>query len=148
LEHPTEEMRAAQAVRNNERRQRQAEVTRQIIEEETRPNSKYVLLGDMNDDPDSEFLAPMLEPLHLVDALGEVTETRPAKHEQVGPQPGPRWTSRHKESGLPPEHRLFDQIWTSPGLEGRIDAGFIDSRTKHGGDGSDHDPAWVTIRDL
>ena len=148
LDHPTDELRAAQAVRNNERRRRQAEVTRQIIEEETRPNSKYVLLGDMNDDPDSEFLEPMVAPLKLVDALEHVTETRPAKHEQLGPQPGPRWTSRHKESGLAPEHRLFDQIWTSPGLRTRVDGGHIDRRTKHGGDGSDHDPAWVTLRDL
>ncbi len=149
LEHPTPEQQAAEAIRNNERRARQAEVTKEIIEDETRPNSKYVLLGDMNDDPDSPHLAPMLDSsLKLVDALAGVTETREAKHEDLGPQPGPRWTSRYKPSGVPPEHRLFDQIWTSPALKTRVDQSFIDRRTRHGGDGSDHDPAWVTIRDL
>ncbi len=149
LDHPTPEQRAAQAIRNNERRKRQAEVTKAIIEEETRPNSKFVLLGDMNDDPDSPHLEPVLDStLGLVDALTDVRETRASKHEDLGPQPGPRWTSRHKESGQPPQHRLFDQIWVSPGLATRVGESFIDRRTKHGGDGSDHDPAWVTLRSL
>lgn len=148
-EHRTPEARAAQKVRNNDRRQRQAVVTRQIIESETRPNSRYVLLGDMNDDPDSEFLEPMVGPgTGLVDALTEVSETREAKEESLGPQPGPRWTSRHKESGEPPQHRLFDQIWVSPSLERRLGHSFIDRRTRHGGDGSDHDPAWVRLTGL
>jgi endonuclease/exonuclease/phosphatase family metal-dependent hydrolase len=149
LDHPTPEMQALQAVRNNERRQRQSEVTKEIIEAETRPNSKYVFLGDMNDDPDSPHMAPVVDSsLKLVDALESVSETRESKPETLGPQPGPRWTSRHKESGVPPEHRLFDQIWVSPSLKTRVDQSFIDRRSKHGGDGSDHDPAWVTIRDL
>jgi endonuclease/exonuclease/phosphatase family metal-dependent hydrolase len=149
LEHRTEAQKEAARVRNNERRQRQAEATRRIIEDETRPNSKYVVLGDMNDDPDSEFLAPLLQGrLKLVDALVEVEETRDSKPETLGSQPGPRWTSRYKKSGLPPEHRLFDQIWVSPQLKTRVDRSFIDRRTKHGGNGSDHDPAWVTLRDL
>lgn len=148
-DHPTPEMQAAQAVRNNERRARQAEVTKEIIEDETRPNSKYVFLGDMNDDPDSPHMAPVVDSsLKLVDALSAVTETRESKTEDLGPQPNARWTSRYKKTGLPPEHRLFDQIWVSPSLKNRVDESFIDRRTKHGGDGSDHDPAWVTIRDL
>ena len=149
LDHPTPAMQAAEAIRNNERRHRQAEATREIIEDETRPNSNYVLLGDMNDDPDSPHLAPVLDSsLKLFDALSGVTETRESKTESLGPQPGPRWTSRFKKTGAPPEHRLFDQIWVSPSLKSRVDESFIDRRTKHGGDGSDHDPAWVTIRDL
>lgn len=149
LEHRTPEAQAAQRVRNNQRRLRQSIATREIIEAETRPNSRYILLGDMNDDPDSEFLAPVLDSsLGLVDALTDVTETRESKHEDLGPQPGPRWTSRYKPSGEPPEHRLFDQVWVSPSLERRVDASFIDRRTKHGGDGSDHDPAWVRLKGL
>ncbi len=149
VEHRTPEARAAQRVRNNQRRRRQAIVTREIIEAETRPNSRYVLLGDMNDDPDSEFLEPVLgSPLGLVDPLTDVTETRESKHEDLGPQPGPRWTSRYKPSGEPPQHRLFDQIWVSPSLERRLGESFIDRRTKHGGDGSDHDPTWVTLTGL
>ncbi|MEM9565309.1 MAG: endonuclease/exonuclease/phosphatase family protein [Actinomycetota bacterium] len=149
IDHPTPEMQAAQRVRNTERRQRQSIVTKEIIEAETRPNSRYVLLGDMNDDPDSDFLAPVLDSnLGLVDALADVSETRESKTESLGPQPGPRWTSRHKESGQPPTHRLFDQIWVSPSLERRLGDSFIDRRTKHGGDGSDHDPAWVALTGL
>ena len=149
LEHRTAEAQAAQKIRNNERRKRQSIVTREIIEAETRPNSRYVFLGDMNDDPDSEFMAPVIDSnLGLVDALVDVTETRAAKEERVGPQPGPRWTSRHKESGQDPQHRLFDQIWVSPSLERRLGESFIDRRTKHGGDGSDHDPAWVKLTGL
>lgn len=149
LEHRTAEARASQRVRNNERRRRQAAATKTIIEDETRPNSKFVVLGDFNDDPDSEFLAPLVQSnLKLVDALAQVSETRPAKEESLGPQPGPRWTSRFKPSGEAPQHRLFDQIWVSSQLKNRVDASFIDRRTKHGGNGSDHDPAWVMIRDL
>ncbi len=149
LEHRSADAQAAQRVRNNERRRRQAAATKTIIEAETRPNSKYVVLGDMNDDPDSEFLAPLVQSnLKLVDALAQVAETRPSKDESLGPQPGPRWTSRFKPSGKPPEHRLFDQIWVSPSLKNRLDDSFIDRRTKHGGNGSDHDPAWVMVRDL
>ncbi len=148
-ENRTEAQREAARERNNERRRRQAEATRRIIEDETRPNSKYVVLGDMNDDPESEFLAPLVQSkLKLVDALVNVEETRDAKEEAVGPQPGPRWTSRYKPSRQPPEHRLFDQIWVSPSLGSRVDRSFIDRRTKHSGNGSDHDPAWVILRDL
>ena len=148
-ENRTEERREAARLANNERRRRQSAATRRIIEDETRPNSKYVLVGDMNDDPDSEFLAPLVQSnLKLVDGLAAVEETRSSKPETVGSQPGPRWTSRYKKSGEPPEHRLFDQIWVSPSLGPRLDRSFIDRRTKHGGNGSDHDPAWVTIRDL
>jgi endonuclease/exonuclease/phosphatase family metal-dependent hydrolase len=148
-ENRTPDQREAARIRNNERRKRQAEATRRIVEDETRPNSKYVVLGDMNDDPDSEFLAPLVQSkLKLVDGLADVEETRESKRETVGPQPGSRWTSRYKKSGQPPEHRLFDQIWVSPSLGSRVDRSFIDRRTKHGGNGSDHDPAWVSLRDL
>jgi len=148
-EHRTPDQREAARTRNNERRKRQAEASRRIVEDETRPSSKYVVLGDMNDDPESEFLAPLVQStLQLVDALAGVEETRGSKAEATGPQPGPRWTNRYKQSGRPPEHRLFDQIWVSPSLGSRVDRSFIERRTKHGGNGSDHDPAWVVLRDL
>ena len=133
----------------NERRKRQARAMSVIVERELRPNSRYVVVGDMNDDPDSEFMEPLTAgTLQLVDALTNVVETRPAKPESTGPQPGPRWTSRHKESGKPAEHRLFDQIWVSPTLGNKVANATIDRRTKHSGDGSDHDPAWITLEKL
>lgn len=136
----------AAAVHANERRRRQAAAVAVIIERELRPDSRFVVVGDMNDDPDSEFMAPLTAgSLNLVDALIDVVETRPSKPEASGPQPGPRWTSRHKKSGEPPEHRLFDQIWVSPALGDKAAGATIDRRTKHSGDGSDHDPAWITL---
>ena len=45
----------------------------------------------------------------------------------------------------PPRHELFDQIWLSPALKNSLQGAFIDRRTKHGGDGSDHDPAWIEL---
>ncbi len=103
----------------------------------------------MNDDPDSEFMAPLTAgPLHLVDALTNVAETRPAKPESSGPQPGPRWTSRHKEAGEPATHRLFDQFGCRLLLGDKVANAMIDRRTKHSGDGSDHDPAWITLHNV
>ncbi len=39
----------------------------------------------------------------------------------------------------------MDQIWLSPALTGRQSGAFIERRSKLGGDGSDHDPAWITL---
>lgn len=148
--HRTPAAQAAAADAANQRRARQSAVTAKIIAAQTRPRSRYVFLGDMNDDPDSPHMAPVVASteLGMVDALIGVTETRPSKPETVGPQPGPRWTSRHKKSRQDPEHRLFDQIWVSPSLASKVANPMIDRRTKHGGDGSDHDPAWITLMGL
>nr|CBX31058.1 unknown protein [uncultured Desulfobacterium sp.] len=56
------------------------------------------------------------------------------------------WTHRFNPSGPDlPEYSLFDQIWVSQALAGRFANPTIDRRTKHKGDGSDHDPAWIDI---
>ena len=39
----------------------------------------------------------------------------------------------------------MDQVWVSPALAPKQTGAFIDRRTKVGGDGSDHDPSWVTL---
>ena len=44
-----------------------------------------------------------------------------------------------------PEYTLIDQIWLSPRLASRQMGAFIDRRRLHGGDGRDHDPAWVEL---
>ena len=137
--------------RANARRRRQAETTARIISKRERAGSKFVLLGDMNDPPDSEFLAPMLavdgDP--LTNALANAVETRAPKPETPGQGPGPaspQWTHRFNPSGPePPRYELFDQVWLSAGLAPRLQGATIDRRTKHGGDGSDHDPAWVEL---
>lgn len=101
----------------------------------------------MNDGPEDEPLDALreIEGQAMTQALADPEETRPAKVETLGPQPGPAWTHRFKPSGEPPEHRLFDHIWLSPALADTFERAVIDRRTKHGGDGSDHDPAWVEV---
>jgi endonuclease/exonuclease/phosphatase family metal-dependent hydrolase len=89
------------------RRQRQAEVAARIIEAQTRPNSSYVVVGDMNDPPDSPFLAPLVasQALRLVDGLANPTETRPAPADT--PRPATvAWTHRFKPSGQPAKYEL------------------------------------------
>jgi endonuclease/exonuclease/phosphatase family metal-dependent hydrolase len=136
----------------DERRQRQAETISRIISRMERPNSKFVLTGDMNDPPDSAFLKPMLtvDGQQLVNALASATETRPAKNETAGQGPGPQsgvpWTHRFNPPGPEfPRYELLDQIWLSPALADKFEGATIDRRTKHGGDGSDHDPAWIDL---
>lgn len=145
-EDPVDGARAA-----NERRRRQAETIAAIVARSERRDSRFILTGDMNDPPDSEYLRPMLSPgdLQLTNALAHPVETRPPKKEQPGQGPGPQtkaWTHRFNPSGdPPPEYRLYDQIWLSPALADGLGRATIDRRTKHAGDGSDHDPAWVEV---
>lgn len=139
------------AIAANQRRRRQAETISRVISRMERPNSRFVLAGDMNDPPDSEFLAPMLtvDEQSLVNTLTEPEETRPAKRETPGQGDGPQstaWTNRFNPPGPePPRYELFDQIWVSQALAKRFSNPTIDRRTKHGGDGSDHDPAWIEL---
>ena len=130
----------------NATRQRQAETAASIIDRQTRKRSAYVVVGDMNDPPDSAFLAPLVQnpAISLVDALTTPQETRPAKSDNP-PPPSTAWTHRFNESGKPARYELFDHIWLSPALAQKQTAAFIDRPTRHSGDGSDHDPAWVIL---
>lgn len=139
------------AINANSTRKRQAEMISRIITKMERPNGRFILAGDMNDPPDSEFLAPMLSANKqpLINSLENPSETRPAKAETPGQGPGPHtkaWTHRFNPPGEePPRYELFDHIWVSPSLAGKFLNPTIDRRTKHTGDGSDHDPAWIDI---
>ena len=135
----------------NARRKRQAVVIAKIVSTQERVGGKFVVLGDMNDPEDSTDIAPMLtvdgRPLH--NALVGAAETRPAKAETAGQGPGPQstmWTHRFNPAGPEfPRYELFDHIWVSEALKDKVVSAHIDRRTKHGGDGSDHDPAWVVL---
>jgi len=131
---------------SNLRRQQQAEIVAEIVKARTRPNSKFIVLGDMNDPPESPFLAPFSRnvDLNLFNGLVSPKETRPPKAD-TSPPSGPSWTHRFKPSGQPAQYELYDQIWLSPSLADNQTAAWIDRRTKHGGDGSDHDPAWIEL---
>lgn len=139
----------ASTERANLRRQCQAEMTARIISNTERADAPFILLGDMNDPPDSAFLRPQqsADNKPLFNALQNPKETRPAKAETEGNGPATTaWTYRHNPSGpTPPQYYLFDQIWLSDSLRSRFVESFIDRRTKHGGNGSDHDPAWVVL---
>jgi endonuclease/exonuclease/phosphatase family metal-dependent hydrolase len=141
---PANENPVAGAEKANKGRQRQCEVARDIIAARMASGGKVAVVGDMNDPPDSNWLAPMFGPfgLGLVNALADPNETRPAKADN--PPPATRaWTHRFKEDGQPAKYEMYDQIWVSPGVT--VVEAWIDRRTKHSGDGSDHDPAWVQI---
>jgi endonuclease/exonuclease/phosphatase family metal-dependent hydrolase len=113
----------------------------------TRPDSRYLIVGDLNDTPEAPTLAPFTasSQLQLVNGLTQPTETRPPKADTPPPPASGAWTHRFKQAGQPAHYELFDQIWLSPALAARQTGAFIDRRTRHGGDGSDHDPAWVTL---
>ncbi|MGW1953325.1 endonuclease/exonuclease/phosphatase family protein [Streptomyces sp. NPDC001920] len=132
----------------DERRTRQAETIVRIIGERTRPDGRYIVLGDMNDTPDARTLAELAEPtgpLGLKEALAHPEETRAPKPDDPPPPASGSWTHRFKESGQRAKYELFDQIWLSKSLTTRHKSSHIDRRTRHGGDGSDHDPAWVVL---
>ena len=137
------------AQRANDRRRRQAESIHRIVSRMERPNSRFVITGDMNDPPDSPHIQAMLQSdgQALINTLVNATETRPAKAETVGQGPGPAssvWTHRFNPTGPEfPRYELLDHIWASARLADSFGDAKIDRRTNHGGDGSDHDPAWV-----
>ena len=130
----------------NERRRRQAESMAKIIKSRTRPDSRYVVVGDMNDAPASEFLRGLVQDaeLRLTNGLAAPRETRPAKADD--PMPATTaWTHRFRPANQPAHYELYDHMWLSPALANRQVGAWIDRRTRHGGDGSDHDPAWVEL---
>jgi endonuclease/exonuclease/phosphatase family metal-dependent hydrolase len=135
----------AEAVRADELRGRQANGAAVIIAGETRPDSAFVVVGDMNDPPDSPWLEPLVgaPSLRLASGLTGAQETRPGPGNP--PPPTTAWTERFKPSGEPAVYTLMDQVWLSPALAAKRTGAFIERRTKLGGDGSDHDPAWVVL---
>ncbi len=133
-------------ISNNKRRKNQSEVVRNIVLSQMRPSSKFIILGDMNDSPDSPQLKQLVKDseLNLFNALKNPNETRPAKKDNPGPATK-AWTHRFKEPGKPAKYELFDQIWLSNPLKNNFVESWIDRRTKHKGDGSDHDPSWIVL---
>ena len=72
----------------------------EIIEARTRPDSRYVGVGDMNDPPASDWLASLVasSALQLVDGLANAKETRPPKADAPPPPADGLWTHRFKET--------------------------------------------------
>ncbi len=145
LKFPTPEAAEAERLRANALRSQQAETINAIFKLQMHPTQPYILVGDMNDTPDSQPLAAFNDPrVGMINALANPDESRPAKKDNPPPA-SKAWTHRFKPSGQPARYDLFDQIWISPVLGPSLTKAMIDRRSKHGGDGSDHDPAWIEL---
>lgn len=67
---------AAGTQRNHERRLRQSQTTVDVIGRDPTLDGRYLVLGDLNQNPDHFSLAPITDgPLRLVDALADVEES-------------------------------------------------------------------------
>ena len=127
-----------------QRRQRQAETIARIVKAKMPEGRNFIILGDMNDSHDSALLEPFVKGLSLTNALANAQETSPPKKDDPMPT-SPMWTHRFKPSGEPAKYELYDQIWLSPALKDTLKEAWIGRRKNLTGDGSDHDPAWVTL---
>lgn len=107
-----------------------------------------IAAGDINNAPDAEPLQAMqnIKENQMVNALTIPVGARPPNPETTGPGiQSTAWTHRHKETGQPSTHSLFDPIWLSLSLATALRGATIDYRPKHGEEGSDHDPAWIVL---
>jgi endonuclease/exonuclease/phosphatase family metal-dependent hydrolase len=131
---------------NDERRQRQAESIVSVIEENP-PGTPYLVLGDMNDAPDSTPLNALSNAKLLNVLAGAGERGGPYPQDDPTPPPVAPWTHRYRGDGKT-SYELYDQIWASPDLAGKLGEAWILRRTLRGGNASDHDPAAVEIKDL
>ncbi len=143
----------ATGLANDQLRTRQAETITRVVSGRTRPDARYLVLGDLNDAPEAATLAPMVSGLGLVDGLAGVIESGPPPPATAENSPTTvRWTHRHSVANAPDTFELFDQIWLSPALAGRVTHAEIERRrawnASSAGVGSDHDPAWIQLGGL
>ncbi|MEV4260860.1 endonuclease/exonuclease/phosphatase family protein [Kribbella sp. NPDC049584] len=124
-------------------RTQQAETIVRIMGSRMGTRQRYLLCGDMNDTPDSSALVAY-EKAGLVSALTAPTEIGTVQTTVELPA-NPAWTSTFKDSGQPRTFDLIDQIWLSPALAPRLTGSFIGRRRKLARDGTDHDPAWISL---
>jgi predicted extracellular nuclease len=136
------EERAREEQRSNELRRRQAETVVEVVDRRQRPDGKYAVLGDMNDTPDSDAMAPFREA--LVGALGSPVERGGSPNYRGREPTTTAWTHRFVSSGQV-DFSLMDQIWLSPALAPRQTGAFVLRRKLLTRDGTDHDPTWVTL---
>jgi predicted extracellular nuclease len=134
-------------VNNDTRRRRQAESIAGVIAENP-PGTPYLVVGDMNDTPDSDPLAAIGK-AGMFNALTEAEE-RGGPYPDDDPTPPPQnhpWTHRFRGDGET-RYDLYDQIWASSDLSGKVEKAWILRRTLRGGNASDHDPAAIELQGL
>lgn len=125
------------------RRTRQAEAIAQVLFDHP-AGGPYVVLGDINDAPESE-------PLASLPGTGLVNASRAHGEADVLPL---RRSHASRQAALDPPipRRGTDRLWrydharVSPDLRDRVVDAWILRRTTRGGDASDHDPAAVELR--
>jgi endonuclease/exonuclease/phosphatase family metal-dependent hydrolase len=125
------------------RRRRQAETIAAIIAERP-PPGPYMVVGDMNDSPESTRLRAIRE-LGLTNALADPDEEGGPYPASDPDQPKSKsWTHRYRAGGKT-SYELYDQIWLNPDLAAKQTGAWVYRRKSRGGDASDHDPAWVAV---
>ena len=134
------------AAKNGERRRKQANAISEIIKSVTRPNSSFILLGDMNDTPGSEFLEEFTldAELSFTNALANMIEVGEMNHTKYPPD-NHFWTHRFNPQSGVYHYNLYDQIWISNALTDNLSGAWVARRERVGGDGSDHDPVWIEL---
>lgn len=68
--------------RNDLKRRREAEVFRDVLRAQTRDGAPHLIVGDMDDPPDSPCPAPFAVERGLVNGLADARETRPVKKDR------------------------------------------------------------------
>ncbi len=126
---------------NDKHRTDQAQAIKNILKDRA-PNEPFILLGDMNDALNAPTLQAFAD-LGVINGLAHAQETRPFKKTNPLP-PTTIWTHRFG-GGANAKYELFDQIWVSQALSSHLGSACIGRRKTLGGDGSDHDPAWVQL---
>ena len=136
----------AEQRKNNNRRAHQALKIADIIKSVTRPNSSFILLGDMNDTPNSFHLESFTkdDELSFSDALKDMTEIGEMNRTKYKPD-NHFWTHRFSPGAGIYHYNLYDQVWVSEALKNKLTNAFVLRRKKVGGDGSDHDPVWIEL---
>jgi predicted extracellular nuclease len=123
------EKREAKERRNNDLRRLQVQTTVEIVQEHFvgMSDPRYAIVGDFNDTPDSEPLAP-LAALGCYNVLHDLPESE-------------RWTLRFQRK----QHQ-FDYIWLSPALAACRVPGSVFVDPKEGmSEASDHRPVYVEL---
>jgi len=136
-----------EAQKNSTKRRKQSAVIAEIIKDQTRPNSSFILLGDMNDTADSEPLEEFTSDteLNFANALTNMVEVGTMNHTKYPPVHH-LWTHRYSPSAGVYQYHLYDQIWLSNALVDKLNGAWVGRRKKVGGNGSDHDPVWIELK--
>ena len=133
---------AAEIARSATLRRLQAETVADVLKRRQRRSGKAIVLGDMNDSPDSEALGPFDG--SLKDAVGKPVEQGGKPSYGKKPPPDTAWSHRFVAGGKA-AYELFDQIWVTSALAGNVKGSWVLRRKQLAGDGSDHDPVWIEL---